>query len=49
MVAGDRHCDLLLLDTARHIRNGGRMVADLANLVHKRNVLPDMADCIDAL
>ncbi len=43
----------VLLDTARHIKqNGGRVRVNtdgLANLVHKRNVLPEMADCIDAL
>lgn len=43
----------VLLDTARHIRaNGGRVRVNtdgLANLVHKRNVLEEMADCIDAL
>ena len=43
----------VLIDTARHIRqNGGRVRVNtdgLANLVHKRNVLPDMAGCIDAL
>ena len=43
----------VLIDTARHIKqNGGRVRVNtdgLANLVHKRNVLPDLADCIDAL
>ena len=43
----------ILLDTARHIKqNGGRVRVNtdgLANLVHKRNVLPDMSDCVDAL
>ena len=43
----------VLLDTARHIKDGGGRVRvntdGLANLVHKRNVLPDMADCVDAL
>jgi TatD family-associated radical SAM protein len=43
----------VLLDTARHIKqNGGRVRVNtdgLANLVHKRNVLPDMAGCVDAL
>ena len=43
----------VLLDTARHIKhNGGRVRINtdgLANLVHKRNVLPEMADCIDSL
>lgn len=43
----------LLLDTARHIKhNGGRVRVNtdgLANLVHKRDVLPEMAGCIDAL
>lgn len=43
----------LLLDTALHIKqNGGRVRINtdgLANLVHKRNVLPAMAGRIDAL
>ena len=43
----------VLLDTARHIKhNGGRVRVNtdgLANLVHKRNVLPEMAVCVDAL
>jgi TatD family-associated radical SAM protein len=43
----------VLLDTARHIKhNGGRVRVNtdgLANLVHKRNVLAEMAGCIDAL
>lgn len=43
----------LLLDTAQHIKqNGGRVRVNtdgLANLVHKRNVLPEMAGRIDAL
>ena len=43
----------VLLDTARHIKtNGGRVRVNtdgLANLVHKRNVLPEMSDCVDAL
>ena len=43
----------VLIDTARHIkRHGGRVRVNtdgLANLVHKRNVLPDMAGCVDAL
>lgn len=43
----------LLLDTARHIKhNGGRVRVNtdgLANRVHRRNVLPEMADYVDAL
>jgi TatD family-associated radical SAM protein len=43
----------VLLETARHIRmQGGRVRVNsdgLANLVHKRDVLPEMADCVDAL
>ena len=43
----------VLLETSRHIRAGGgrvRLNTDgLANLVHKRDVLPEMASCIDAL
>ena len=43
----------VLLDTARHIKlNGGRVRVNtdgLANLVNKRNVLPEMAGCVDAL
>jgi TatD family-associated radical SAM protein len=43
----------VLLATARHIRAaGGRVRVNtdgLANLVHKRDVLPAMADCVDAL
>lgn len=43
----------VLLATAREIKARGghvRVNTDgLANLVHKRNVLPEMADCVDAL
>ncbi len=43
----------VLLQTARHIKaHGGRVRVNtdgLANLVHKRNVLPEMAPCVDAL
>jgi len=43
----------ILLATARHIKqNGGRVRVNtdgLANLVHKRNVLVEMAECVDAL
>ncbi len=43
----------VLLETARHIKaHGGRVRVNtdgLANLVHKRNVLPEMAPCVDAL
>lgn len=43
----------VLLEVAREIKaRGGRVRVNsdgLANLVHKRNVLPEMAECIDAL
>ncbi len=43
----------VLLEVARTIKAAGgrvRINSDgLANLVHKRNTLPEMADCIDAL
>ena len=43
----------ILLETARHIRAaGGRVRVNtdgLANRVHKRNVLPELATCVDAL
>lgn len=43
----------VLLQTARHIKaHGGRVRVNtdgLANLVHKRNVLPEMAGYVDAL
>ncbi len=43
----------VLSKTARHIKSGGGRVRvntdGLANLVHKRNVLPELADCVDAL
>ena len=43
----------VLLDTARHIKqNGGRVRVNtdgLASLVHKRDVLPEMTDCVDAV
>ena len=43
----------VLLETARQIKAaGGRVRVNtdgLANLVHKRNVLPDLAACVDAL
>ncbi len=43
----------VLLNTARHIKAaGGRVRVNtdgLANRVHKRNVLPELADCVDAL
>jgi len=43
----------VLLETARHIKRlGGRVRVNtdgLANLVHKRNVLPELATCVDAL
>lgn len=43
----------VLLETARYIKaRGGRVRINtdgLANLVHKRNVLPDLAQCVDAL
>lgn len=43
----------VLLEVARHIKaHGGRVRVNtdgLANLVHKENVLPDMAQCVDAL
>ena len=43
----------VLLEVARHIKAGGGRVRintdGLANLVHKRNTLPEMAECIDAL
>lgn len=43
----------VLLETARHIRRaGGRVRVNtdgLANLVHKRNVLPELGECVDAL
>ena len=42
-----------LLEVARYVKQqGGRVRVNtdgLANLVHKRNVLPEMAECIDAL
>ena len=42
-----------LLEVARYVKQqGGRVRLNtdgLANLVHKRNVLPEMAGCIDAL
>jgi len=43
----------VLLATARHIKaHGGRVRVNtdgLANLFHKRNVLPEMSPCVDAL
>jgi TatD family-associated radical SAM protein len=43
----------VLLETARHIRrHGGRVRVNtdgLANLVHKRDVLPELGSCVDAL
>jgi len=43
----------VLLEVARTVKAAGgkvRINSDgLANLVHKRNTLPEMADCIDAL
>ena len=43
----------VLLAVARHIKaHGGRVRINtdgLANLVNKRNVLPELADCVDAL
>jgi len=43
----------VLLEVAREIKaRGGRVRVNtdgLANLVHKRNVLPEMAECVDAL
>jgi len=43
----------VLLTTARHIKaHGGRVRVNtdgLANLFHKRNVLPEMSPCVDAL
>lgn len=43
----------VLLETARHVRGrGGRVRVNtdgLANLVHRRNVLPELATCVDAL
>lgn len=43
----------VLLKTAQFIRSGGGRVRintdGLANLVHKRNVLPELAVCVDAL
>lgn len=43
----------VLLEVARYIKTHGGKVRintdGLANLVHKRNTLPEMADCIDAL
>jgi TatD family-associated radical SAM protein len=43
----------VLLETARHIKQaGGRVRVNtdgLANRVHKRNVLPELAQCVDAL
>ena len=43
----------VLLEVARHIKaHGGRVRVNtdgLANLANKRNVLPEMAECIDAL
>ena len=42
-----------LLAVARHVKaNGGRVRVNtdgLANLVHKRDVLPDLGSCVDAL
>jgi len=43
----------VLLEVARHIKaSGGRVRVNtdgLANLIHKRNVLPELAECVDAL
>ncbi|HEB58120.1 MAG TPA: radical SAM protein [Gammaproteobacteria bacterium] len=43
----------VLLAVAQHIREGGGRVRvntdGLANRVHKRNVLPELAQCVDAL
>ena len=43
----------VLLSTSRHVKaNGGRVRVNtdgLANRVHKRNVLPELAGCVDAL
>ncbi len=43
----------VLLEVAREIKaRGGRVRVNtdgLANLVHKRNVLPELAECVDAL
>ncbi len=43
----------VLLEVARHIKDAGGMVRvntdGLANLVHKRNVLPEMAPWIDSI
>ncbi|MCG6967803.1 MAG: TatD family nuclease-associated radical SAM protein [Chromatiaceae bacterium] len=43
----------VLLETAGHIRQAGGRVRintdGLANLVHRRNVLPELATCVDAL
>ena len=43
----------VLLEVAHYVKEqGGRVRINtdgLANLVHKRNVLPEMADCIDSL
>jgi TatD family-associated radical SAM protein len=43
----------VLLEVARWVKAQGGQVRvntdGLANLVHKRNVLPEMADCVDAL
>ena len=43
----------VLLATARHVKaHGGRVRVNtdgLANLFHRRNVLPEMAPCVDAL
>lgn len=42
-----------LLEIAHHVKSaGGRVRVNtdgLANLVHKRNVLPELADCVDSL
>lgn len=43
----------VLKAVAQHVKRGGGRVRvntdGLANLVHKRNVLPELADCIDAI
>jgi TatD family-associated radical SAM protein len=43
----------VLLEVAHYVKDQGGKVRintdGLANLVHKRNVLPEMADCIDSL
>lgn len=43
----------VLLEVAHYVKQQGGQVRvntdGLANLVHKRNVLPEMADCVDAL